>query len=44
MGSLHAAGIGIGVIERWPVGSTVLRGIGTIISAVGVYLLVGLVT
>jgi urease accessory protein len=43
-GLLHAAGIGIGVIERWPVGSAVLRGIGTIIGAVGVYLLVGLAT
>jgi len=42
-GLLHAAGIGIGVIERWRLGLAVLRGIGTIISAVGAYLLVGLV-
>ena len=42
-GLLHAAGIGIGVIERWRPGLTILRGIGTIITAVGVYLFVGLV-
>lgn len=41
-GLLHASGIAIGLIERWPLGAMALRGMGAAISAVGVYLLAGL--
>lgn len=41
-GLLHAAGIGIGLIDRWPGGAMALRGAGAVIGAVGVYLLLGL--
>ena len=41
-GLLHATGIGIGLIDRWPAGALALRGAGAVIGAVGVYLLLGL--
>ena len=40
-GLLHALGILIGVIHRWAVGARVLRGVGGLISAFGVYFLAG---
>jgi urease accessory protein len=43
-GLLHIAGIGIGVMGRWPNGLRVLRGIGAGICLAGVYLLVELVS
>ena len=42
-GLLHVAGIGIGVIGRWPIGLRVLQSIGALICAAGAYLLVRLV-
>ena len=41
-GLLHAAGIAIGLVDRWPAGALALRGAGAVIGAVGVYLLVNL--
>ena len=41
-GMLHAAGIAIGLIDRWPAGALALRGAGAVIGAVGVYLVLGL--
>lgn len=41
-GLLHLTGIGVGLIDRWPLGVKALRGMGACISVVGVYLLVGL--
>ena len=41
-GLLHAAGIAIGLLDRWPAGALALRGAGAVIGAVGVYLLLGL--
>ena len=41
-GLLHAAGIAIGLVDRWPAGQLALRGAGAVIGAVGVYLLVNL--
>jgi urease accessory protein len=38
-GLLHLAGIGIGVIHRWPAGRTALRGLGAGVAAGGVYFL-----
>ena len=43
-GCLHGAGIGIGLIHRWPVGKLVLRGAGSLVCAAGVYFLVGALT
>jgi urease accessory protein len=39
-GSLHALGILIGVINKWPVGAKILRGGGVLIALCGVYFLV----
>ena len=41
-GLLHAAGIGIGLLDRWPAGALALRGLGAVIGAIGLYLLGGL--
>jgi len=38
-GLLHLAGIGIGVIHRWPAGRIVLRSLGAGVAAGGVYFL-----
>jgi len=38
-GFLHAIGIGIGLINRWPVGKLALRGSGAFIAAMGVFFL-----
>jgi urease accessory protein len=38
-GLLHASGIGIGTIHRWPYGRLVLRALGGLISAGGVFFL-----
>jgi urease accessory protein len=43
-GCLHAAGITIGLIHRWPTGRLVLRGAGSLVCAAGIYFLVGAVT
>jgi urease accessory protein len=40
-GSLHALGIAIGAVNRWPAGSRGLRAGGGAIAAAGVYFLVG---
>jgi urease accessory protein len=42
-GLLHLTGIAIGLIDRWPIGTRALRGVGAGISVAGVYLLLGLV-
>jgi urease accessory protein len=42
-GCLHAIGIGIGVIHKWPAGRIVLRGLGGLVAAAGVYFLSGAV-
>jgi urease accessory protein len=39
-GALHAVGIAIGLVHRWPVGREALRGAGMAIAAAGVYFLV----
>ena len=41
-GLLHAAGIAIGLLDRWPAGALTLRGLGAVIGAIGLYLLGGL--
>lgn len=38
-GLLHACGIGIGLIHRWPSGKIVLRGAGAAIALAGIYFL-----
>jgi urease accessory protein len=38
-GTLHAAGISLGLVHRWPAGQTVLRGVGAIIALAGVVFL-----
>jgi urease accessory protein len=38
-GMLHAAGIGIGTIQRWPFGRAALRATGAVIAAAGGYFL-----
>jgi urease accessory protein len=38
-GLLHAVGIGIGTIQRWDLGSRVLRGAGGVVLAGGLYFL-----
>jgi urease accessory protein len=43
-GCLHAAGITVGLIHRWPTGRLLLRGAGSIVCAAGIYFLVGAVT
>ena len=35
-GLLHAAGIGIGAIQRWPRGRSILRALGVVVAAAGV--------
>lgn len=40
-GLLHANGIGLGLIRRWPGGTVALRAIGGLIGLGGVYFLVG---
>lgn len=40
-GCLHGAGIGIGLIHRWPIGKLVLRGAGSLVCAAGFYFLIG---
>ena len=41
-GLLHAGGIAIGLLDRWPAGALTLRGLGAVIGAIGLYLLGGL--
>ena len=41
-GLLHAAGIAVGLLDRWPAGALTLRGLGAVIGAIGLYLLGGL--
>lgn len=41
-GLLHAGGIAIGLLDRWPAGALALRGLGAVIGAIGLYLLGGL--
>ena len=41
-GLLHAAGIAVGLLDRWPAGALALRGLGAGIGAIGLYLLGGL--
>lgn len=43
-GLLHAVGIGIGLIQRWELGRTLLRGAGGLVLAGGLYFLWGTVT
>lgn len=38
-GLLHAAGIGIGVIQRWSAGRVALRGAGSVVMAGGLFFL-----
>ncbi len=38
-GCLHAVGIGIGTVHRWPWGQKLLRGAGTVVAAGGVFFL-----
>ena len=38
-GSLHAAGIAIGLVHRWPVGQRVLRALGGLVALVGLFFL-----
>ena len=38
-GCLHAAGIGIGLIHRWPAGKVTLRAAGVAVALAGVYFL-----
>jgi urease accessory protein len=38
-GTLHAAGIGIGLIHKWKTGQVVLRGAGALVMAGGLYFL-----
>jgi urease accessory protein len=38
-GGLHAAGIAIGLLHRWPAGRVALRGAGAAVSAAGVFFL-----
>lgn len=41
-GLLHAAGIAVGLLDRWPAGALGLRAAGAAIGAVGAYLLLNL--
>lgn len=43
-GCLHAIGIAIGVVHRWPAGRVVLRSLGALVAAAGVYFLTAAVT
>ena len=43
-GCLHAIGIAIGLVHRWPAGQVVLRGLGALVAAAGVYFLNGAIT
>jgi urease accessory protein len=43
-GCLHAVGIAIGLIHRWPIGRQALRGAGSIVCAGGIYFLVRALT
>lgn len=38
-GCLHAIGVGIGLIHRWPLGKLALRGSGGLIAAMGIFFL-----
>ncbi len=38
-GCLHAVGIGIGTVHRWPRGQRLLRGAGTVVAAGGLFFL-----
>jgi len=38
-GCLHAVGIGVGTVHRWPWGRVLLRGAGTVVMAGGAYFL-----
>lgn len=38
-GLLHATGIGIGLIHRWERGKSILRAVGAVVAAAGVYFL-----
>lgn len=40
-GLLHAAGIGLGLINHWPRGGTILRALGGVITAAGAYFMWG---
>jgi urease accessory protein len=39
-GTLHAVGISIGLVHRWPAGKLVLRGAGALISLAGLFFLI----
>jgi urease accessory protein len=43
-GCLHAFGIAIGVVHIWPAGRIVLRALGALVAAAGVYFLAGVIT
>jgi len=43
-GCLHATGIAIGLVHRWPAGQVVLRGLGVLVAAAGIYFLNGAIT
>ena len=43
-GCLHAMGIGIGLVHRWPAGRLALRGAGAFIAGMGVFFLVRALT
>lgn len=40
-GCLHAIGIAIGLVHRWPAGQVALRGLGALVAAAGIYFLRG---
>jgi len=40
-GSLHAVGITLGLVHRWPAGQVALRGMGALVAAAGLYFLAG---
>lgn len=43
-GCLHAMGIGIGLVHRWPAGRLAVRGAGALIAGMGVFFLVRALT
>jgi urease accessory protein len=43
-GMLHVCGITIGTINRWPIGTKIVRACGVLVTAVGVYFLIGAFT
>jgi urease accessory protein len=43
-GCLHALGITIGLVHRWPAGQIAMRGLGALVAGAGVYFLAGAIT